>query len=65
MNSVKLGSESDRSGKVQKQLYEKITDTSSHQRGLPTLRNPQMSDRKQKSVHGLQMGVRNQNRLAD
>jgi hypothetical protein len=59
------GSESDCSGKDQKQLYEKITNTLSRQRGRPTVRNPQLSNRKQKSGHRLQMGARHQDRLAD
>jgi hypothetical protein len=48
LSSAGLGPQSDCSGKVQKQLYE---------RGHPTARNPQLSNRKQKSGHGLQMGA--------
>jgi hypothetical protein len=39
------------------QLYELITNPSSRQRGRSTLRNPQLSIKKQKSGHVLQMGV--------
>jgi hypothetical protein len=57
MSSAGLGPESDCSGKAQKQLYKYITDPSSCQRGHPTSGNPQFSDRKKESGHGLQMGT--------
>jgi hypothetical protein len=51
------GPESDCSGKAQKQLYEEVSDPSSRQRGRYTSRNPELSDRKQKSGLRLQMGA--------
>jgi hypothetical protein len=53
-SSAGLGPKSDCSGKAQKQLYESITGSSSRQRGRPTARHPQLSNRKQRSGHGLQ-----------
>jgi hypothetical protein len=50
-SSAGLGPESNCSGKAQKQLYELITDPSSRQRERTTSRNPQLSDRKEKSCH--------------
>jgi hypothetical protein len=47
MSSAELEPESDCAGDAQQQLY--ITDQSSRQRERSTLRNPQLSDRKQKS----------------
>jgi hypothetical protein len=41
------------------------TSPYSRHRGRRTSRNTQFSDRKQKSGHGLQMGARHHNRLAD
>jgi hypothetical protein len=55
MSSLGLGPKTDCSVKAQKQLHEQITP--SHQTGHPTSRNLQLSDRKQKSGNGLQMGA--------
>jgi hypothetical protein len=52
VSSAGLRPKSDCSGKAQKPLYKQITDPSSRQRGCHTSRNPQSSDRKQKSGHG-------------
>jgi hypothetical protein len=65
MSSAGLGPQSDCSGKAQMQPYEYITDTSPSQRGRPRARNPPLSNRKQNSGHGLQMGARHQDRPAD
>jgi hypothetical protein len=65
VNSAGLGLESVCSGKAQKQLCDKITDLLSRQKGRYTSRNTQLSDRKGKSGHELQLGARHHDRLAD
>jgi hypothetical protein len=56
VSSAGHGPENDCSGKAQKQVYKQIRDPSSRQRECPTSRNPQLSERKEKSGHELQMG---------
>jgi hypothetical protein len=57
VSSAGFGPELDCSGKAQKQLYEQITDTSSHQRGRPTSRIPHLSERKKSLVMGFRWEI--------
>jgi hypothetical protein len=65
MSSAGLGPESGCSGKVQKQLYSKLQTHPLVREDAPHQETRNSQTENEKSGHGLQIGTRHQDRLAD